>query len=57
VTPTPCFDDHRGSCYNPSGIRPAKTAGLAANTVLAGEGGTSVRLAWADPSLTALAPR
>ena len=48
---TQCWDDHRGGCYAPSGIRPATTA--ATNTVHAGPDGTWVDLAWVDPALTA----
>lgn len=40
-----CFDDYRGGCYDPSGIRPAATAGRAVNTVLTGPEGTRVDLA------------
>lgn len=47
-----CFDDYRGGCYDPSGIRPAETAGRAVNTVLVGAAGTSVDLHWVDPALT-----
>lgn len=48
-----CFDDHRGGCYDPSGIRPATTVGRATNTVHTGPDGTWVDLAWVDPALTA----
>lgn len=51
----PCFDDHRGGCHTYTGIVPALTAGRAVNTVHVGPEGTSVRLAWVDPSLTAKA--
>lgn len=52
-TEPPCWDDHRGGCYSPSGIRPAATSGRATNTVHAGPDGTWVDLAWVDPALTA----
>lgn len=48
-----CFSDHRGGCYNPSGIRPAATAGRALNDVHTGPAGTRVHIAWVDPALTA----
>ena len=48
----PCFDDHRGGCYSPSGIRPAETAGRAVNSIHTGPEGTFVELAWVDPALT-----
>lgn len=51
-----CFDDHRGGCYDPSGIQPSPSAGQATNTVILGPGGTQVRLAWVDPALTAKVP-
>lgn len=51
-----CWDDHRGGCYNPTGIVPARTAGRATNTVHTGQGGTSVSFSWVDPGLTAKAP-
>lgn len=47
-----CWDDHRGGCYAPSGIRPAETVGRATNTVHTGADGTRVTLAWVDPGLT-----
>ena len=47
-----CFDDHRGGCYSPSGIRPAETHGRAVNSVHTGPEGTYVELAWVDPALT-----
>lgn len=56
VMPAPCWDDHRGGCYAPSGIRPAETVGRAENTIHVGPGGTSVRLHWVDPALTAKPP-
>ncbi len=51
-----CWDDHRGGCYNPTGIVPAETAGQATNTVHLGPDGTSVSLAWVDPAATAKVP-
>ncbi|MBA2725162.1 MAG: CocE/NonD family hydrolase [Actinobacteria bacterium] len=51
-----CFDDHRGGCYNPSGILPALTVGRAENTVHTGKGGTYVRFDWANPKKTVKAP-
>jgi predicted acyl esterase len=53
-----CFPDYRTAtgCYNPSGILPADTAGRAMNTVLWGEHGTQVQLAWADPAKTQKVP-
>jgi uncharacterized protein len=52
----PCFDDHTGGCYSPSGILPATTAGRATNTVLTGPGQTELRLHWVDPAKTRKAP-
>jgi predicted acyl esterase len=49
----PCFDDHRGGCYRPSGIVQSETAGRAVNTVLVGPAATALKLAWVDPELTA----
>lgn len=49
----PCWDDRRGGCYNPSGIRPAATAGRAENRVHTGPDGTWVDVAWVDPAATA----
>lgn len=55
-----CWNDHRRpddtGCYDPSGIVPATTVGRAENTVHLGPEGTSVTLAWVDPSLTAKPP-
>jgi predicted acyl esterase len=48
----PCLDDHRGGCYDPSGIQPSPSAGQATNTVVTGPGGTAVHLAWVDPAAT-----
>ncbi len=50
-----CFDDYRGGCYNPSGILPADSVGRAQNTILAGPGGTSIRIDASDPRATAVA--
>ncbi|HEX9816467.1 MAG TPA: CocE/NonD family hydrolase [Candidatus Thermoplasmatota archaeon] len=43
-----CFSDYRGGCYDPSGIRPATTAGRAQNTVITGPEGTMVHLSVLD---------
>ncbi|HUR25440.1 MAG TPA: CocE/NonD family hydrolase [Candidatus Thermoplasmatota archaeon] len=51
-----CLDDHRGGCYDPSGIQPSPSYGQATNTVLTGPGGTHVKLHWVDPALTAKVP-
>lgn len=51
-----CWDDHRGGCYNPTGIVPAETAGRATNTVHTGPDGTSVSLHWTDPDATRKVP-
>lgn len=51
-----CWDDHRGGCYNPTGIVPAETAGRATNTVHLGPGGTNVTLDWTDPDVTQKVP-
>lgn len=51
-----CWDDHRGGCYEPSGIVPADTQGRAENTVHTGPDATSVQLSWVDPDATAKPP-
>lgn len=51
-----CFDDHRGGCYNPSGIVPSTTVGQATNEVLWGPSGTRLDLSWVDPALTQKPP-
>ncbi|MGH2712063.1 MAG: CocE/NonD family hydrolase [Actinomycetota bacterium] len=51
-----CWEDYRGGCYAPSGILPAATMGAATNTVYLGPDGTSLRLAWVDPNITAKPP-
>jgi predicted acyl esterase len=56
VTAAFCFDDHRGGCYDPSGILPATTVGQATNTIVTGPAGTSIDLAWVDPTLTVKMP-
>jgi len=56
LQPPGCFADHRGGCYDPSGIVPSSTAGRATNTVLTGPQGTWLELAWVDPALTAKPP-
>lgn len=54
--PSTCFDDHRGGCYDPSGILPATTVGRAENSVIAGPEGTTVTLDWVSPEATAKPP-
>ena len=51
-----CFDDHRGGCYDPSGIQPSPSHGQAVNVVKSGPGGTHVKLHWVDPAATAKVP-
>ncbi len=47
-----CFDDYRGGCYNPSGILPADSVGMAVNTIHGGPDGTSITLHAVDPAVT-----